>query len=102
MSTLMIGSRRSGRRMPQAGRKAPPARKNFSRSQRKAQLKQRIVNAALKLFQRKGFDGTTTKQIARLAGIAEGTVFNYFRTKEEIALYFFDQEVDHAIAAVRN
>src|SRR5262249_15926159 len=35
------------------------------------------------------------------AGIAEGTVFNYFKTKEDIALHFFEQEVDHAIAAVR-
>lgn len=72
------------------------------RSEKKQQIKSRIVAAALALFQAKGFDATTTKLIARRAGIAEGTVFNYFPTKEHIALYFFDQEVDHAIAAVRN
>src|SRR5207237_725076 len=58
--------------------------------------------AALNLFQTKGFDATTTKQIARKARIAEGTVFNYFRTKEDIALYFFEEEVDQAMAAVRD
>jgi AcrR family transcriptional regulator len=59
------------------------------------------VTAALNLFQTKGFEATTTKAIARKAGIAEGTVFNYFRTKEDIALHFFELEVDQAIAAVR-
>src|ERR1041385_1750971 len=78
-------------------RKKKPQR----RSDKKQQIKSRIVASALALFQAKGFDATTTKLIARRAGIAEGTVFNYFPTKEHIALYFFDQEVDHAIAAVR-
>lgn len=59
------------------------------------------MRAALELFQSKGFDATTTKAIARRAGIAEGTVFNYFPTKEDIALHFFNEELDHAIAAVR-
>src|SRR5918996_547692 len=72
------------------------------RAQNKETIRNRIVTAALNLFQTKGFDAATTKAIARKAGIAEGTVFNYFRTKEEIALSFFEEEVDHAIAAVRD
>jgi len=71
------------------------------RAQNKAAIRKRIVTSALSLFQTKGFDATTTKAIARKAGIAEGTVFNYFRTKEDIALHFFEQEVDQAIASVR-
>ena len=71
------------------------------RAQNKAAIRTRIVTAALSLFQTRGFDATTTKAIARKAGIAEGTVFNYFRTKEDIALHFFEQEVDQAIASVR-
>src|ERR1043166_5754975 len=71
------------------------------RAVKKENARGRIVAAALELFQRKGFDATTTKAIARKAGIAEGTVFNYFKTKEDIALHFFEQEVDHAIATVR-
>src|SRR5947207_11056152 len=72
------------------------------RAQNKAAIRKRIVTAALSLFQTKGFDATTTRAIARKAGIAEGTVFNYFRTKEDIALHFFEQEVDQAIASVRD
>jgi AcrR family transcriptional regulator len=72
------------------------------RALNKEATRQRIVTEALALFQSKGFDATTTKEIARKAGIAEGTVFNYFPTKEDIALHFFEQEVDHAIDEVRS
>lgn len=72
------------------------------RARNKAAVRQRIVDAALALFQTRGFESTTTRAIARKAGIAEGTVFNYFPTKEDIALHFFAQEVDHAIATVRD
>jgi AcrR family transcriptional regulator len=81
-----------------AAAKSPVGR----RAQSKEAIRKRIVSAALTLFQTKGFDATTTKAIARKAGVAEGTVFNYFKTKEDIALHFFEQEVDQAIAAVRD
>src|SRR5262245_50113240 len=82
---------RGPRALPAVGRRA----------RNKAVIRERIVRAALVRFQTKGFDTTTTRAIARKAGVAEGTVFNYFRTKEDIALYFFEQEIDHAMAAVR-
>jgi AcrR family transcriptional regulator len=71
------------------------------RARKKADTKERIVAAALTLFRVKGFEATTTKAIARKARVAEGTVFNYFPTKEDIALHFLEQEVEHAMAAVR-
>ena len=82
-------------------RTKPAPQRAGRRAQSKEAIRKRIVNAALALFRAKGFDATTTKAIARRAGIAEGTVFNYFRSKEDIALLFFEQEVDQAIAAVR-
>ena len=71
------------------------------RARNKQATERRILGAALALFQSKGFEATTTRAIARRAKVAEGTVFNYFETKEDIALYFLEQEIDHAIAAVR-
>jgi AcrR family transcriptional regulator len=85
-----------------ARRRSTKKRPTGKRAQNKEAIRKRIVKSALNLFQTKGFDTTTTKAIARKAGIAEGTVFNYFRTKEDIALSFFEEEVDHAIAAVRD
>ena len=48
-----------------------------------------IINAALKLFVDNGFHGTATSKIAQDAGVANGTLFQYFKTKDElvIALY---------------
>ena len=49
-----------------------------------------IMESALKLFTERGFHGTSTAQISKEAGIATGTLFNYFPTKEDLinSLYF--------------
>lgn len=44
----------------------------------------RIINAAINIFSEKGFEATRTKEIAERAGIAEGTIFRYFPTKDAI------------------
>lgn len=50
----------------------------------KEDRRQRILDAAVEQFQLKGFDAATTRDIARQARIASGTIFNYFTTKEAI------------------
>ena len=45
---------------------------------------QRILDAAIKIFSEKGFSASTTSEIAKTAGIAEGTIFRYFKTKKDI------------------
>src|SRR5213592_493548 len=75
-----------------AGRAAAPKRRG-KRVENKENTRRAILRAALDLFAEKGFYRTTTKAISRKAGIAEGTLFNYFETKEDLALYFFEQEL---------
>jgi AcrR family transcriptional regulator len=48
------------------------------------QTRDRILDAALKLFSQKGFLGATTRRIAREAGVAEVTLFRHFPTKEAL------------------
>jgi len=43
-----------------------------------------ILRIAIKLFSQKGFSATTTKEIARLAGVSEAMVFRHFATKSEL------------------
>jgi AcrR family transcriptional regulator len=43
-----------------------------------------ILDAALTLFTERGFHGTPTSLIAQEAGVATGTLFHYFKTKEEL------------------
>jgi AcrR family transcriptional regulator len=51
----------------------------------KIATEQRILDAATRLFTTAGWEGTTTRAIAAEAGIATGTLFNYFQSKEAIA-----------------
>lgn len=52
----------------------------------KSATRRRILDAARKLFAEEGFETATTRDIARRAQIAVGTLFNYFPTKESIVL----------------
>ncbi len=55
---------------------------------------QKILDTSLKLFVERGFHGTTTSEIAKTAGVATGTLFHYFKTKEELIdrLYIYTKE----------
>ena len=50
----------------------------------KAETRQRILDAARERFTARGYEATTTRDIADAAGIANGTLFNYFISKEAI------------------
>lgn len=52
--------------------------------------KDQIAKAAIKVFSKKGFEGSTTKEIAKCAKVSEGTIFRYFKTKKDILLYMID------------
>ena len=51
----------------------------------KTATRERILETATRLLMGSGWNGTTTRDIAAAAGIATGTLFNYFPTKEAIA-----------------
>ncbi len=53
--------------------------------------KEKISIVALQLFSKKGFKGTTMKDIARKVGITEGAIYRHFRSKEEIVTYLINR-----------
>ena len=65
-------------------------------AEKKQETRRRIVECARKLFNDKGFEQTTTRDIAEAAGIAAGTMFNYFPTKEALAVTIVDEALDEA------
>jgi len=65
-------------------------------AEKKRQTRRQIVECAHKLFSDKGFEHTTTRDIAEVAGIAAGTMFNYFATKEALAMTIVDEALDEA------
>src|SRR5262245_18513983 len=46
--------------------------------------RQQLIRIAISLFSRKGFSGTTTKEIARAAGVTEAIIFRHFPTKNDL------------------
>ncbi len=67
----------------------PPAGK---REQGKLERKERLYEAALTLFRAQGYEATTVEQITRQAGLAKGTFFNYFPTKDAVLRYLGRRE----------
>src|SRR5437588_8784349 len=67
-------------------------------AQTKAATRERILQAARRLLAEKGYDATTTRDIAAAAEIASGTLFNYFATKEAIVACLAGEAVAGAAA----
>jgi AcrR family transcriptional regulator len=59
-------------------------RRPTARQLQAAARREQILRTALKLFAAQGFDATSTRQIAKEAGIAEGLIFHYFPTKASL------------------
>lgn len=53
--------------------------------------KNQILDAATQVFSERGFHATTTRDIAKTAGISEGTIYNYFGGKMEVLLGIFER-----------
>ncbi|MFN2493794.1 MAG: TetR/AcrR family transcriptional regulator [Pyrinomonadaceae bacterium] len=51
-----------------------------------------ILSVAVSLFSQKGFGGTTTKEIAQMAGVSEAMVFRHFATKQELYTAILDHK----------
>lgn len=70
-----------------------PWREAGKREQGKLDRRERLYESALALFRQQGYEQTTVDQITRQAGLAKGTFFNYFSTKDAILRYLGSREV---------
>jgi TetR/AcrR family fatty acid metabolism transcriptional regulator len=62
---------------------------------------QQIVDAAIRVFARSGYYNSRVSDIAREAGIASGTIYLYFRTKEDILVTLFREKMAEFVAYLR-
>ena len=60
-----------------------------------------ILRAAITVFARCGYFNSKVADIAREAGVADGTVYLYFKSKEEILHSIFDRSVEDALGAAK-
>jgi AcrR family transcriptional regulator len=72
----------------------PTGRRLTSRQRQAAARREQILKTALKLFAAQGFDATSTRQIAREVGIAEGLIFHYFPTKASLLAAILEDRLE--------
>jgi AcrR family transcriptional regulator len=69
-------------------------RRLTSRQRQAAARREQILTTALGLFAAQGFDATSTRQIAKEAGIAEGLIFHYFPTKASLLTAILEDRLE--------
>jgi len=67
------------------------ARKRGAGAGKGEETRERILNAALDLFRRRGFDQTTMREIAAEAGMSLGSAYYYFESKEALVMAFYER-----------
>lgn len=61
-----------------------------------------ILNAAVKVFARRGFHNSRISDIAYEAGVASGTIYLYFRNKDDVLISVFEESLDHVIREIKS
>lgn len=56
------------------------------------QVKQTIIDTSISLFKEKGYENVTIEDITKIVGIAKGTFYNFFISKADILLLWFEQK----------
>lgn len=71
------------------------------RERKKKLTRERIGQIAMRMFLEAGFDNVTVAEIARVADVSEGTVFNYFPTKESLVFAGMEGFEEELLDAIR-
>jgi len=64
------------------------------KQRRTAEKKEKILKAAAQLFSQKGFSASTIKELAEIADISEGTIYNYFDDKEHLLFSLLEKLIE--------
>jgi AcrR family transcriptional regulator len=70
------------------------------RERKKLRARQQLIDAAFKLFTKRGFDETTVADVAAAVEMSPRTFFRYFESKEDVVLEWFDRCGDALVAGL--
>ncbi len=66
-----------------------------------ADKRDRILRAAIKVFAKNGFYATRVSEIAKAAGVADGTIYLYFKNKDDVLITIFEEGIDRLLDILR-
>jgi len=66
-----------------------------------ADKRERILNAAIKVFAKNGFYATRVSEIASAAGVADGTIYLYFKNKDDVLISIFEEGIQRLLTILR-
>ncbi len=73
-------------------------RRVSGRRARGGDKRERILDAAVRVFARNGFHATRVSEVAKAAGVADGTIYLYFQSKEALLVSLFENRVQRLLA----
>ncbi len=69
-------------------------------SERRTDKRSLITEAAVEVFAEKGFHQARVSDVARRAGVADGTIYLYFKNKEDLLLSIFEEKMDELLGSL--
>ena len=66
-----------------------------------ADKRDRILKAAIRVFAKNGFYATRVSEIAKAAGVADGTIYLYFKNKDDVLITIFEDGIQQLLAILR-
>jgi AcrR family transcriptional regulator len=73
-------------------------RGEFDRSERRARTRAQLLEAAARVYARRGFDGATLDEVAEVAGFTKGALYDHFGSKEKLLFALLDEHLAAQIA----
>ena len=71
----------------------PEAKPSKGRKRNTGEKRERILQAAIKVFAQNGFYATRVSEIAKAAGVADGTIYLYFENKDDVLISIFEDRM---------
>ncbi len=97
-SRSRLGGRSDGKPAAVTGKVPTKRRKATREDPRSSNKRERILEAAVRVFAKHGFHGTRVSEIAKAAGVADGTIYLYFKSKDELLVSLFEDRVERLLA----
>jgi TetR/AcrR family fatty acid metabolism transcriptional regulator len=92
----MNKAKKSSKRTRESPRTAAP------RERKSGDKRERILAAAVRVFAKSGFFDARVSDVAKAAGVADGTIYLYFTSKEQLLVSLFEDRVDKLLAFMQS